>query len=770
MVQVGKTSEDGDWTEEQENIKWKKKNTYRIHKKQILFLAGVLFLSACALFFSVRKHAVQEPEEASAADFFAYTDRENRLYVWREGSSEPLLLTDCAFAVQGEEPGLPYWEAWEYWQEWDETEGVWIQNEEKALQDTVWETPGQNLLFPEHMRWTTFGMQRGAEERKEASACMEEKELEEWMKVRVFCYDLYMQASDAGQEAKKLAENVLFYSVDEKGAVWYCQAAADRTAQVDGEELPCASCILYRYDGAEHQKIGEIDGRRKEPYRVEKGGKQVIFYGMDGCLYGCSPGEEPGLLAEGADMVLGRDDRSAGLLYTRDGSVYRIREGKAETEVYAGGESRQMVGALGTEGNVVFVLEAAEHVRYSDWIAPDGGEEDEDTRRLWELLEETASDYYPLLCTVRVMDVTVSPAKTIDEVSGYVIMGPIPDEEGKPKDVYYMEMMPEDSFEKIPLSELLGDSLPGDVLYSCNYYLSQYGENYADQAFAWGLEACWEREALEKRSFVYALTKSGIYPLEGLDGGMVLGTAKDYSADGTLLYLMEYQSPDMEQDYRRYGHHLYYGYLENRYALNGDGSCRKVVELADETAVVGNEVFYSRNMGLEGYVSLYGSDHEEALASAADISLESLQKSPVSDTCLFLAEGLMTAREEETVPVYAQADLQKTYQQLDIRQDRFSDEKDLHTLVQYREGTVRELETDIYHYAFYGADSVWMLQYREDKGFPAEENGRAEEENGRAGSLFIFENGEKQRITNQAVWVVKAGSGEGSRSASWVLE
>ncbi len=130
----------------------------------------------------------------------------------------------------------------------------------------------------------------------------------------------------------------------------------------------------------------------------------------------------------------------------------------------------------------------------------------------------------------------------------------------------------------------------------------------------------------------------------------------------------------------------------------------------------------------------------------------------------------MTAREEETVPVYAQADLQKTYQQLDIRQDRFSDEKDLHTLVQYREGTVRELETDIYHYAFYGADSVWMLQYREDKGFPAEENGRAEEENGRAGSLFIFENGEKQRITNQAVWVVKAGSGEGSRSASWVLE
>lgn len=745
------------------------KNTCKLHKKRFLFLICVLFLAVCALFFSMRKYAVQESEAVSLADFFAYTDRENRLYVWREGSSEPLLLTDCAFAVQGEEPGLPYWEAWEYWQEWDETNGVWIRNEEKALQDVIWETPGQNLLFPENMRWTTFGMYRGAKERREALAYMDEKELEEQVKVRVFCYDLYLQDSDVGQEAKKLAENVLFYSVDEKGAVWYCQAAVDKTEQVQGEELPCASCILYRYDGTEHQKIGEIDGRRKDPYRVEKGGNQVIFYGMDGGLYGCRPGEEPGLLAEGVDRILSRDDRSESLIYTRDGSVCEIREGKAETELYAGGESRQSVGGLGREGNVLIVLEAAEHVRYSDWIAPDGREEDEDTIRLWELLEETECVYYPLLCTVRVMDFSASPAKTIDEVSGYMIMGPTADEEGSPKDVYYMEMMPEDSFEKIPLSELLGDSLPGDVLYSCNYYLSQYGENYADQAFAWGLEACWEQEAFEKRSSVYAVTKSGIYPLEELNGGMILGTSEDYSADGTLLYLLQYQSPDMEQDYRKYGHHRYYGYLENRYMLDGGGSCRKVVELADETAVVGNEVFYSRNMGLEGYVSLYGSGHEEAIASAADISLESLQKSPVSDTCLFLAEGLMTA-EEETIPVYAQSDLKKTYQQLDISQDWFSDEKNLHTLVQYREGTVRELETDIYSFAFYGKDSVWMLQYREDEDSATEEDGRAEEENGRAGSLFICENEKKQKITDQAVWIVKAGSGEGNRSASWVME
>ena len=85
--------------------------------------------------------------------------------------------------------------------------------------------------------------------------------------MRAFCYDLYVQPSDAAQEAEKIAENVLFYSVDQKGAVWYGQASVDGTVQVRGEELPCTRCMLYRYDGIDHQKIGEINGRKKEPYR-----------------------------------------------------------------------------------------------------------------------------------------------------------------------------------------------------------------------------------------------------------------------------------------------------------------------------------------------------------------------------------------------------------------------------------------------------------------------------------------------------------------------
>ena len=748
----------------------KEKDTYKMHKKQFLIFAGILFLSACALFFFMGKRAVRGPQETAAADFFAYTDRENRLYLWREGSGDALLLTDHAFAAEGEEPGIPYWEAWEYWEEWDETKGVWIRNEEKALQDVIWEMPDQSLLFPEDMRWDVFGMQRGAKEREEASAYTDEEELNDWKKVRVFCYDLYLQASDPGQEAEKVAEHVLFYSVDEKGAVWYCQASADGTVQAGGEEVPGACCVLYRYDGKEHQRIGEIDGRRKDPYRVEKGGDLAVFYGMDGCLYGCVPGEEPGLLAEGVDTVLCRDDKRGSLLYTRDGSLYAIRKGNAETAAYADGDGFQLAGAFGTEGNRVFVLKAAEHVRYSDWIAADGGERDEDSRKLWELLEETESDYYPLLCTVSVLDLSAASAEVIDEISGYVLQAPMADEEGIPKEVYYMEMMPAESFEKIPLSELLGDSLPGDVLYSRGYYLDQYGEDYADRAFAWGLEACWEREAFGKRSVVYAVTGSGICPLDGLEGGLVLGTPEDYSADGAQLYLLQYQSPDMEPDYRRYGHHLYYGYLENRYALDGGGNCRKAVELADETAVMGNEVFYSRNMGLEGYVSLYRTGDEEALASAADISLESLKLSGSSDACLFLAEGLMAAEEEEGIPVRAQADLRSAYAQLNLQQDRFSDEKDLHTLVLYREGTVRELGTDIYSCDFYGADSVWMLQYREDGSSQADGEDQAEEENGRTGSLIVCENDKTQRITDQAVWIVGIGSGAGNRSASWVYE
>lgn len=139
----------------------KKRN--KIHKK-LLLIAAALFL-ILGVWFLVQNHEGQEPE----ADFFAYTDRDNRLYLWREGNEEPVLLTDCAFAVQEGELGTSYWEAWDYWQEWDEAKGVWIRNEEKALQDVVWKTPDQNLLFPENMQWTVFGMQRGAEERREAA-------------------------------------------------------------------------------------------------------------------------------------------------------------------------------------------------------------------------------------------------------------------------------------------------------------------------------------------------------------------------------------------------------------------------------------------------------------------------------------------------------------------------------------------------------------------------------------------------------------------------
>ena len=743
----------------------KKNKIYGMAKNKYFVMSGALFLSVGALFFSGCAGADIASKAEQEADFFAYTDSENRLYLWKEGSADPVFLTDGAFDVQEETAEIPYWEAWEYWQEWDEANGRWVQNEEKALCDVVWEAPDQSLFFPKGMGWKEFGMQRSAKELEEARAYAAEEEPEEWVKVRAFCYDLYQKGVDAGQEAEKLAADVLFYSVDESGAVWYCRALTDGTVQAGEEELPCARCMLYRYDETEHQEIGEIDGRRKEPYRVGKNGAFAAYYGMDGSLYGYSPGEEPMLLAEGVDAVLGRDDEEKTLLYTRDGSVYAIREQRAETCVYAGEEDRQSVGALGKEGNLIFVLEAREDNRYSDWIAREDGEEDEDTKKLWELLEEKESDYYPLYCTVRVMDISVSPAEIMDEVEGYVLSGPVADEEGNPKDVYYMEMMPADSFEKIPLSELLGDSLPGDVLYSYEYYLGNYGEAWEEQAFAWGLEACWEREAFEKRASLYAVSRTGIHMLDGLKDGVVLGT--DYSSDGETLYLTQYGSPEMERDYRRYGHHLYYGYLENRYALDGDGNCRKVVELADETAVVNDEVFYSRNMGLEGYVSLYGAGHEDALASAADISLESLKGSRDTDAYLFLAEGLMTGGKEE-IPVYARADLRAAYRELGIERERFSDEKNLHTLILYREGTARELERDVDSYAFYGADSVWMLQYGQGDA-EAEDEDREEEKKGRVGSLLIYENGEKRRLTDQAVWVVRAGSRTGSRSASWVF-
>lgn len=740
----------------------------RIGKKQFYSIAATLLLPLCALLSGIDKGADGERGPAPAADFFAYTDSQNRLCLWKEGEDAPLFLTDRAFAVSGEEVEKPYWETWEHWQEWDEANRKWVSNEERALQGVVWEAPDKSVYFPQNMVWEAYGMQSGAKEREEMLAYAAEEELEDWVCVRAFDYDLYRKDFSAEQEAEKIAENVLFYSVDEKGTVWYCKASVDGNVQVGEETLSCARCVLYRYDGTAHQEIGEIDGRRTDPFRVGKNGDFVTFYGMDGGLYRCMPPEEPTLLAKGADAVLYRNEETGSLVYARDGAVYVTGDEGEEREVYAGKSGRQSIGALGKEGNLLFVMEAAEHVRYADWIEREAGEEDADTQRLWELFEQIEQDYYPFYCTVRVLDISVFPAETIDEAAGYVLTAPMSDEEGEPKDVYYMEMIPEDSFEKIPLSELLGDSLPGDVLHSYEYYLDNYGEGYREQAFAWGLEACWEREALEKRSRAYGIGKNGFFTLELPQDGVLLGDFDDYSADGEQLYLMQYVSPKMESDYRRYGHQVYYGYLESRYALDGDGNCKKVVELADESYVVGNEVFYSRNLGLEGYVRLYGVEHADAIATAAEISLESLQKSGTSDALLFLAEGLMTEEEEE-IPVHAQADLWAAYRQLDIEQDRFGEEKDLHTLALYREGTVRELGQDVVQYAFYGADSIWMLQYENTEDSRVEDEDWEEEETAQIGTLFVEEKGEKRMVTDQAVWMIQAGCRENSRRASWVF-
>lgn len=725
-------------------------------------IGAVFCLLAGVLLFS-EGDGTKETPSAEVTDFFAYTDSQNRLYAWKEGEKEPVLLADRAFALEGA-GDLPYWEAWEYWQEWDEGKNQWIDNEEKALQGTVWEAPDQTFYFPSDMRWIRLRMQRGKKERKEALTYTPPGEWEDWPKVRIFGYDLYRQRPADVPIREKLAEDVLFYRLDEKGAVWYCKAVREESPQE--KDAPYARCVLYYYDGEAHWEIGEINGRLEEPFRVLRGGEYVTFYGMDDSLYGCAPGEEAQLLAEGVDAVLYRNDVEGKLLFAREGTVYVLQDGK-EQELLAGTAKEIYAGALGEEGSRLMLLETEEDTRYEDWIRFDAAPDDADAKKLWDLLGKARLEYYPLLMDIKVIDFTGSLPETVAQTRGYVVTGPSVNEAGNPRDVYYMEMMPADTFEKIPLSQLLGNSLPGDVLHTYDYYLDNYGEDYARQALAWALEECWEREAIESRTSSYIVTQNGIRPLEQVKPGRVFGT--EYSADGKQLYLMQYQSPEMEADYRGFGHHYYYGYLENRYALGGDGNCQKVVEFADETRVYGSEVYYCRNKGLEGYVSLYRTGLEGPVAEAADISLDSLVQSQRSDAVLLLAEGLRPADEAKgQIPVRPQAALRKAYTELGLGRSAFSEEEKLHTLVLCRDGGARELEKDIYAYAFYGTDNVWMLQYAtEDQGETEEESGTKK---GRTGKLFVRENEETRQITDQAVWMAKAGGQANGGSASWVFD
>lgn len=250
----------------------------------------------------------EEKMEAAQEEYFAYTDEENCLWFWEQGAGEAMLLTDRAFALEGGgETEAPYWEEWEYWQEWDDAVSGWIWNYEKAMEGSVQKAPDGNIFFPREMRWGNFRMQRSAGEYEEVLEYTKEEDVGEYAPVRMLLYDLYRHRAgtaraeteetggtekpeDAGQaaEAEMVAESVCCHYADSQGNIWYCKIEGNGVGEMEGGEYPFAASVLYRFDGKENLRIGEINGRKEEPFRVGGKGDYVVFFSLDDGFYGPS--------------------------------------------------------------------------------------------------------------------------------------------------------------------------------------------------------------------------------------------------------------------------------------------------------------------------------------------------------------------------------------------------------------------------------------------------------------------------------------------------
>lgn len=773
----------------------RKKNIRKKMDKKGIF-CGAAMLMGILLFSACDNGGMQtEKETMEAVDFFTYTEEGNRLYLWKQGAEEAVLLTDCAFAQGGEAGSVEegkeraengaewkYWEEWEYWQEWDERDKRWVRNDEKALEAVVKEGPDHSLYFPQRMRWENFGIEKSAAEQEEEAKYAIDREVDAYVGIKIFLYDLYrydesIWTEEVG-EAEKIAGNVLFYHVDKAGHVWYCQAVGNGIRRMNGEERTMIRCMLYRYDGEEHLEIAEIDGSKNGAFLVRDDGQYVIFYGPDDGLYGAKPREDAVLLAKKVDasyhMGSGfyTDADMEDVIYRGDNAICLVLDRKKENEMQlADTENLLFAGLIGEGEKRIFLLEeiGEGEQTYADWILREEEKEDADTKRLWELMEQVSSDLYPFLCRASVMDYASSQIECIWQMDGYVLSCPTFNGIENPKKVYYLEMIPADSFQKFTLSELLGENTPADVLQAYEYCKEDYDEGEERRAISEALRSCWDYEAIRQRGEAYAATADDICWLEEAGSGS-WPTLSDYGASGDVLFPLSHVDVGLEWTYSNYSSRFYYGYREDRYALDGEGNCRKIVEAADETVVSGDEVFYSRDSGLEGAVSLYRAGMEGCIAEMVSISMESIKKSTISDAVLFLTGGLLPEEEEQEIHLRSREELKAVYDE--AAKDMGDDEEAGRTLALCDGDGVRELEKQVRQYGFYGTDSVWMRQYEEKQEEEAhdslEELEEWEEEagawsNGRdCGRLQVYEEGKKKQIAEHAVWVIEPVSASGT--------
>lgn len=343
---------------------------------------------------------------------FAYMDSADCLYLWQEGSEEPVLLTDEYVTFTTDSMGPES-----------------AENSDMDVWNWVSYAPDKKeIYFPSHIKVRQF----------EGSGA-------------AVVYDLYGY-TDEGR-TRLLARDIAAYRLDGDGGLWFSKAADQ-----DG-------MVLYRLEGEELEEIGEMGAPAEAEFRISADGSYVVFQGKDGGLYGKAQGETARKLAEKAEgkfflsadksRCVYRDGNRIGIVSTQGQGI----DGTVETD--NGGK----VYVLDENAEYVLVVEE-EKVTYDKVLENDMGKEGA-AGQLWELFGEAEAEYYIRKGKLHLYDAEAGRAEVLAE--GYLMDSMEYDQMEPFRGFYYFEMIAGDGKQKIAASDYCAPYSAEEVLESYGY-------------------------------------------------------------------------------------------------------------------------------------------------------------------------------------------------------------------------------------------------------------------------------------------------------------
>lgn len=510
-----------------------------------------------------QKSSVDTPQSVDKA--FAYINADGQLCLWQQGSQVPVVLAEHWLSADNTALLMGYTK--------EELESMLSSVELEGIKKIVYTKDRQGIYFPSNFLFYPLGS----------------TELRPTYELGYF---------GEGESRSRVAESVFAHMVDQEGNLWYSVlqiTAAGRQAS------------LYRYDGVNHQLIGNLGRFSAGSWQTAENGNLAVFVGEDERLYAWS--REGGLREEALTELVQEQ-----FYLAADGESIICQNGSQVQVILLDEVWDIRVDILKEEWDEVYILgEASEYllvmnqrqVLYEELLFNDALE-DEDSNRVWEIMRKTGPESGIFRCEVGMYDVKRGEYVAYEtgfslESLEYEQMEPI-------TGYFFLEMIADKKFQKLPLSEYLAPDTVGEIAEAYESVGQDVLYGISDKAPFYALA----------RGYIAG---NGLWKVcEGMEFSDQVEVRKNYSSQTGDFYVKIIRYLNTE-DYEL----IHVG--EDTYEINKEGSCKKVVEAAGQARIIGDQLYYTRIVGTNGIQRLFTLEEEGVILEAESISMDSMKKS-----------------------------------------------------------------------------------------------------------------------------------------------